>query len=501
MAARVGILAFLHESNTFVRRSTTLQQFEQDVLVVGEDVRQRFGETHHEVGGFFEGLAGAGIEAVPLFGARALPAGVIAAPDYAMLVDRLLETVRSAGPLDGYLVAPHGATVSQEVPDADGHWLAALRELVGPTTPLIGTLDAHANLSPRMADVTDALIAYRSNPHLDQRARGRQAADLMARALRGEARPKQAAAFPPLAISIERQTTSAPHLAPAYEFADAQLQQPGVLANSILLGFPYADVAEMGTSTIVVTDGDAELARRLAAELAGFLWEQRLHYRGQYQDAATAVARARELSPGERACLLDMGDNVGGGSPGDGTTLLAELLEHRVDQSEVCLCDPQAVVAATAAGVGNTVSVEVGGKADDQHGPPVGVRAEVQGLYDGKFQETRPRHGGFTRFDQGPSAVLRCERGPTILLTTRRMTPFSLNQLISCGLDPASFRILVAKGVIAPVAAYEEVCQHFIRVDTPGSSRADMTKLDYHHRRRPMEPFEPNTTWTPVAIG
>ena len=112
------------------------------------------------------------------------------------------------------------------------------------------------------------------------------------------------------------------------------------------------------------------------------------------------------------------------------------------------------------------------------------------GRSDGKFEETEVRHGGIRRFDQGPTAVVRTDTGLTVILTTNRMAPFSLNQVTSCGLDPAAFRVLLAKGVHAPVAAYAPVCKHLIRVNTPGVTTADMRALDYRHRRRPLFPFE-----------
>ena len=106
-------------------------------------------------------------------------------------MERMFLLNDQAGPLDGYLVAPHGATVSEEHPDADGYWLSQLRKKVGTNKPIIGTLDLHANLSERMVESTNALIGYRSNPHLDQRARGLEATSLMSGMLRREFHPVQ----------------------------------------------------------------------------------------------------------------------------------------------------------------------------------------------------------------------------------------------------------------------------------------------------------------------
>ncbi|MCA9090918.1 MAG: M81 family metallopeptidase, partial [Planctomycetaceae bacterium] len=120
---RIGLIAFLHESNTFSHQPTTLESFRQNLLLTGEPIRAALANAHHEMGGFFAGLAAAGVEAVPLFAARALPSGTIAATDFDSLMRMMLDAVRGAGTLDGILVAPHGATVSEPFPDADGHWL------------------------------------------------------------------------------------------------------------------------------------------------------------------------------------------------------------------------------------------------------------------------------------------------------------------------------------------------------------------------------------------
>jgi microcystin degradation protein MlrC len=491
---RIGIIALLQESNTFIADPTTLAHFEQDLLVEGDAVRARLADAHHEVGGFFAGLAAERLDAVPIFAARALPFGIVAAEAFDTLLSRMDAAIERAGPLDGLLVAPHGATVAANHPDADGHWLTRLRQRFGRKFPIIGTLDLHANVSPAMTAACDALIAYRTNPHLDQRQRGIDAAKLMARTVRGEVKPTMAAAFPPLAVNIERQLCAESPCRDVYRFADAMLEQRGVLSNSVVLGFPYADVAEMGSSAIVVTDNDFARAEALVTELSQFWWDRRDEFVGQLTSIDEAMQQAAKLEG--PITLLDMGDNIGGGSPADGTELAHALHRHpQLAPAFICLYDPASVAQATAAGVGARVHLAIGGKTDDRHGKPFEADFVVRGLYEGKFQETQPRHGGFLNFNQGPTAVVETPQGLTIMLTSRRMVPFSIKQLTSCNLDPARFRILVAKGVHAPVAAYAPVSKHLIRVNTPGITTADLSQLEFHHRRRPMFPFERDVVW------
>ncbi len=491
---RIGIIAFLQESNTFVSEATTLNHFEEDLLAEGEAVHERLAAAHHEVGGFFAGLEEERLEAVPLFAARAVPHGTMTDDTLEALLSRMFDCLNAAGPLDGLLLAAHGATVSQSVPDVDGYWLGKIRETVGSKTPIVATLDPHANLSPKMVAATDALVAYQTNPHLDQRQRGREAAKILAAAVRGEARPTGAASFPPLAINIERQLTDEEPCRGVFQKAKKLAEREDVLSASVILGFPYADVAEMGSSAVVVTNDNPELVRRLAEELGQMLWERREDFVGTFIDPQDAIQEALAREP--PVCLLDMGDNAGGGSPADGTILAHLLIEQRAN-GFVCLYDPAAAQAAEQTGVGRRSRLEMGGKTDDLHGPPISAEVEVLSLHDGLFTESRPRHGGSSRFDQGRTAIVRTDSGLTIMLTSRRQPPFSLSQLTQFGLKPESFRVIVAKGVHAPVAAYREVCRSFIRVNTPGVTAADMRLLPYQHRRRPMFPFEPDTQWSP----
>ncbi len=491
---RVGIVSLLHESNTFIAEPTSFERFAEDLLVVGDDVRRRLEGTYHEVGGFFAGLDRAGIEAVPLFAARAFPYGPIADEALARLLDMMFAELGRAGKLDGVLAAPHGAAVSPSIPDVDGHWLTELRRRVGPDVPIVATLDPHANLSPAMVAACDATCAYRTNPHLDQHARGLEAAEWMARALRGELRLTMSAVHLPLIIDIERQCTNEDPCRGFCTMADALVaESPKLLGWSIVLGFPYADVAEMGTSVVFVADGDAKLAQKAANQLSRTIWERRSDLVGRHISIEEALDQAARLDG--TVCLLDMGDNVGGGSPGDGTLLAQALHARGRGSSFVCLYDPESVRATAAAGIGKRVALRVGGKTDSLHGPSLEASFTVLGLFDGKFEETQPRHGGIKQFDQGPTAVVRSDRGLTIMLTSRRVPPFSLRQLTAFGIEPERFDALVAKGVNAPIAAYAPVARHMIRVDTPGVTAADVTRFTFQNRRRPMFPFEREANW------
>ncbi|MCC6491775.1 MAG: M81 family metallopeptidase [Pirellulales bacterium] len=499
MTKRVGIVALLQESNTFVPRRTTLSEFRQDVLLRGDAVRSYFEQAHHEVGGFFAGLAEARLTAVPIFAARALPSGVMTSGTFNALMEMMEADVRRAGDVDGILAAPHGATVSEIVADVDGYWLGMLRRLLGAERPILATLDPHANLSAAMVEACDGMIAYRTNPHIDQRQRGLEATRLMVRTLAGEVRPIQAAAYPPLAINIECQAPAVLPCLPIYEAAEQVRGIQGVLSSSICLGFPYADVPEMGAAALVVADGDRKLAERLSCELGELLWSSRQDFAPELIDVEAALDRAQQIVHSGEAtgptCLLDMGDNVGAGSPGDGTLLAWAIHRRKLPGAFVCLYDPSAAAQAASATRGDRLRLAVGGKTDSLHGSPLVANFTLDGVYEGLFSEPQPRHGGVSKFDQGRTAVVTTDHGLRVMLTSKRMAPWSLAQLTSCGLDPAAFRILAAKGVHSPIAAYQQACSSFIRVNTGGSTSADLATFDYQKRRRPMFPFEQNATW------
>ena len=490
---RVGIASLMHESNTFYPVPTTREMFRDTCLVSGREVISHWGEAHHEIGGMLEVLPAQGLETVPLLTGTAMPSGPVQEEAYEEILAEILDRI-SGESLDGLLLALHGAMVAEHVRDADGRTAASIRQLVGPDLPIVMTLDLHANVSPLMIESVTATTIYRTYPHLDQRERGREAARILAETLEGRIQAVQALVKPPLCISILAQGSRYEPVADLYRRMEELIEQEGIVSASIAPGFAYADVEEMGPAFLVVTDGDRSLARNEALALARRAWNRRdeLTLLGTPIKQAVAEAMAAEAGP---VTLLDVGDNVGGGSPADGTLILEEVIRTGSGPALVVLFDPAAVQACVASGVGTEVSLVVGGKSDDLHGPPIPIRGRVRCLHDGAFVEEEPRHGGARYNNQGLTALVETGDGHAIVLNSLRMAPMSLEQVLSLGIKPNSYRILVAKGAIAPVAAYEPVSSRMVYVDTPGITSANPAHFEYRYRPRPLYPFEPETVW------
>ncbi len=478
---RIGIAGILHESNTFAP-PTPLEQF---TVRRGDEVIACYRDTFHEVGGAIAGVVQHGFQPVPLMVAGATPSGTVTEDAFEALTGELVRRVRGAGAMDGLLLSLHGAMSSARFPEADDEIIRRVREAVGPRLPLVVTHDFHANVPSDLVANCDALVIYQTNPHVDQRERGLRAAGIVARMARGEAKPTQAIAKPPMLLNILYHNTSRPPLAPVMEAVRALEKEPGVLAAGFAAGYQYADVPAMGPSAVVVTDGDAVRAQREAGRLAEMAWSQRETLLINLPDAAEAVHRAM-TSQETPVALADLGDNIGGGSAGDSTFILSELLKQRAQGWVVVICDPQAVQQCVRAGTGAAVLLRVGGKTDALHGEPVEVTGRVCRLHDGRYEEPQPRHGGETIRNQGLTALLECGTGSYLVLNSLRHPPFSLGQLTSLGIVLQGQRILVAKSAVAFRAAYEPVVKRIIEVDTPGLTAINPKCFTYRRVRRPQ---------------
>lgn len=488
---RVALLGIYHESNTFIDQPTTLENFRKGHWLTGEDIRKEYKNAFHEIGGMLEVMEKHNIQTIPVMYAEATPGGVVSRETYELILNRMMDELDNHLPVDACLVVPHGAGVAEGYNDMDGHWLQTLRNRIGKDVPVVGTLDPHANVSKAMTDATDALISYKTNPHVDQRETGKAAAELLVKHLQRKIKPVQLLVQTPVAISIEQQNTSAEPCLSIYSAAKELLNNKKILSVSVLLGFPYADVEEMGSAFIVVSDGlPSEELSAIGDGLRSFLIQMKDDCVGQMKNIKSVLPLIDALE--KPILMLDMGDNIGGGSPGDSAYLLKAIEDEGKYSCFTCIFDPEAVKAAASHNINDTFPLQFGnlepGKAARAYINNVTLLARA----NGKFTEKKPRHGGQVNYDMGEIVVVATEGGNTVMLNSLRVPPFSLSQITSFGISPENFDIIIAKGVNAPIAAYSVVCPAIVQLNTPGVTQADMTIFPFKNRRKPLFPFEKN---------
>lgn len=491
---RLAALGFSHETNTFAPAPTDYQQFEQSGIARGDEIVRRHRGAHSTMAGYLEASERFGFEIVPLIHAQTTPSGIITKDAFDRIVGEMLQLLEKHGPWDGVLLANHGAAVSEEFHDVDGEIAARVRALVGPNVPIGLSLDLHGNITERMISQTTATVFFRSNPHLDPTPRALECAEIIVRTIKGEIHPVQALETPPLVINIVKQFTGEEPMKSLMADCDSVIARPGMLSASVIEGYPYADVPEMGMSFLAVHDGDPAAARDAARWLARRAWDRREQFVGDTPSPAEALKRAAAAPKGP-VVLMDVGDNIGGGSPADSTILLAEAKRQGIRNYLQTLRDPEAVAACVKAGVGADVTLRVGAKTDHLHGEPVEVTGRVHLISDGRFEEHRPTHGGGRYFNGGTTVVLETTDDHTLVLTTRRIGNTSIEQMYSLGIRPESKQVVIAKGVVSPRPAYQPIAAEIILVNTPGVTTSDLSFFTYHRRRHPLYPFETEATY------
>jgi microcystin degradation protein MlrC len=390
-------------------------------------------------------------------------------------------------------LALHGAAVAEAALDADAEIASRVRALVGPDVPIGTSLDLHANLSARLVDTCDVTVAYRTNPHVDARVRASLCASILIGAIRGELRPVVAIERLPAAVEILRQGTAAEPMRSLMAACAQAEEVDGILAASLTMGYPWADVPDMGVAVAVVTDANDVLARDTARQIAALAWSQRDGFLGRGITIEAAIAEL-EADEGDGAegplLLLDMGDNIGGGSPGDSVVLLSATMAAGIGGVLAIVVDPASASSAAAAGVGAHIDLDVGASLDPRWGTSLRIGGRVTAVSDGRFEEEGPSHAGQRFFDTGTSLALEIAHDSVVVLNSKPVLPTSLEQVRSLGIDPKSFSVVIAKGVHSPLAAWLPISRRTIFVDTPGVTSGDLSQFDYRHRRKPLFPFE-----------
>lgn len=489
---RIALGGLLHETHTFMTGRTSLADFAAQQLLYGDAMLESMQGTRAGIGGMIDFGLAAGWRLLPTLYATAMPAGLVSAGAWHTLRDELLGRLRASLPLDGVLLALHGAMAAEGELDVEGEILTRARQIVGADTPIVVLLDMHGNVSPRLVEMADVVLAYDSNPHLDSYARGVDCGEMLSRLLGREVAPCSALARPPMLLAAQKTGTADLPLALVHARAAEMKTGPDLLGIAVMGGFAYADTPFTGPSVIVTTDGKPALASDCAKELSDLLYSQRENAMPDMLPASEAVKHALRHKTGP-VILVDSADNIGGGTRGDGAEALAAMLDHGVSEGAIVLADAEAVAICKRAGLGKSVRLHVGGKLDDWHGRPVLVEGRVRALSDGVFScERADTHFASLygeRVEMGDCAWLRVA-GVNVLLTERKTPPMDLAQLRHIGIVPEAQRMIVVKSAVAYRGAYLPIAGAVIELDTPGLCSAKLSRFPYRHIPRPAHPLD-----------
>jgi microcystin degradation protein MlrC len=496
---RIAIGQLWQETNTFNPLPTTRRDFERFGVMRGADLVEKMADTN-ELGGFIQSLSDwpERPDIVGLVRLPAWPAGAVTAGTFTWLRDELVTALRHALPLDGVLLALHGSLAAEDTPDVEGAILDAIREILGSSVPIVATLDLHANVTESMVRAADALVLYHTAPHIDVFETGLRGAALLRRILKDGARPITAFQKLPLVVPAERANTQDP-ASVSYGLRETLQKweaEPTVLAAGLATVQPWLDVPEFGSAVVVVTDGDAGLARERCASLAATVWERRRDYLPELVPVDEAV-QAAQANPAGLVVLSDSADATTSGAPGESTAVLSELLRHDWPRRAlVPFVDPGVVAEAEGAGVGATLTVILGGKRDRRFSRPIQVDTRVERLFDARFVLS----GHLARnlpIDMGRSALLR-HRGIYIVVTSESGPHFAPELFVAAGLDPFAAAVLVAKSPCGFRAAYAEKAARILVVRTPGCAPADFWRYAYRNIQRPLWPWDELENWSPA---
>lgn len=450
MRVVTGLIA--HETSTFTTVETTRKNYQERYgNLRGNDILQAFRGTNKPTGGFIEGAEVHGFELIPTIVAEPHPSAPTPRALFDEIIQEMLNGFSDAGPIDGVLLELHGAMVAEGIDDGEGYILAAVRNLVG-DVPIVGQLDIHSNVSPEMIEIADVLIGRESYPEVDMALRGRECADVLVRIIREGLRPTSALHQIPMVWGMNQVTGHSP-MKEAIDYLHEIESRPGVVCGSIATCFPLADIPHMGASVYIVTDDDQVMAQRYADELGKYLYDRRADWHYEMPSTKETLARAHQENRFP-VVFADRNDNTGGGSPGDSTAMLRTFIEAELEDACVLyMVDPEAVDKCMEAGVGATITLDVGGKSSSLQGTPVTMTAQVLSLSDGRFRYHGPMLAGLEG-TMGPSAYIRQE-GVHVLLVNEREQPFDTAFSESLGLDPREMRYIGVKSAAHFRAGFE----------------------------------------------
>lgn len=422
-------------------------------------------------------------EFVPLLWARALPGGSVEAHVYHQIKGEFLELLRQSMPIDGVYLDMHGAMSVQGIEDAEGDWIASIREVVGQECLISASFDLHGNLSQRVVENLNMMSAYRTAPHVDVIETRRKALSLLIGCLEHHQRPMRAWVQIPVVLPGEKTSTEWEPGSSIYASLAESDPIPGVMDASLLVGYVWADEPR-ASAAAVVTGTDRYTIAREVTRIAQRYWNARAQFNFGVQTGSTDDCIRWALASSESCIFIsDSGDNPTAGGAGDTPIVLERLLAHNVRSAVVAsIADNEAVAICQAAGIGAEVELTLGGKLDPHTSQPLPIQGRV--LHIAPSQNTE---------------VVIEIRGVKTIVTQRRRPYHFIADFQRLGIEPLEHKIVVVKiGYLEP--DLKRAAPLALLALSPGAVDQDIERLAFRRIQRPIYPLDKEMMWTPDPI-
>jgi microcystin degradation protein MlrC len=451
--------------------------------------------TNHPTAAYIELAEAMDAEIVSPVAAEAMPSGYVQREAYEYLTGRILDAAQSQGPFDAILLDLHGAMVPEGMDEGgEGPLLARLRQLA-PDTPIGVTFDMHGNMTQEVMDNADVVLCYKVYPHTDMAEVGRTTAAIIRRMLEEGLKPRIAWGQAGILAQTLRMGTADEPMRTAQELTRQAERKPGVLAASVFGGFPMADIPDAGLSVVVVGENEAAAAASRDAIMA-YCKEQRDEWAYRHEPITQAVARAKGANDFP-VILLDHADNVGSGGTSDSMVAIKEVLRQKLDGVAVAaVWDPAAVQQMMRAGVGATLTLDLGGRTAmpsiGAEPKPLRLTGKVKRLSDGEWIVRGPMYTG-SRVTSGPTAVFEVAEGGAsmqIVVTSLHHEPWDLGIFTHIGIDPHHCRYLLLKSRIHYRAGFAPLAKMTVTLDGEGVTTSDNRVLRFEKVKRPIWPLD-----------
>ncbi|KVK87612.1 microcystin degradation protein MlrC [Burkholderia ubonensis] len=472
---KIYVAGFLHETNTFVETRTQYADFAHGAngpIAVGDAIFA-MREANLPISGFLQSMVDTPNVIVPGIWTYATPSGLVTDDAYERIVSEILRRANQAQP-DAVYLDLHGAMVSERYEDGEGELLRRLRVMVGQRPIIVASLDLHANVTDQMLTYADALIPFRTYPHVDMAETGARAARTLLRISERGRHPYREHWRAPFLIPIEAMATSQSPAAETYALV-SDVERRYDIDLGVALGFPAADIRECGPSVWVRGSSRREVENALDELKQRFL-ESEAKWNATYFSPDEAVLRAKKLADAATRPIViaDTHDNPGAGADSDTTEMLATLLRHSVHRAAIgIVCDPAAAQRAHEAGVGARISLVLA----EHTKHPLRGDFLIESLSDGRCRLEGPMMRDL-ELHLGPCACLKID-DVRVVVSTVKTQLLDRNLYRMVGIAPEEMAILVNKSSVHFRAAFEPIAEEILIARTATGIVTDPARLPW----------------------